>query len=98
VALNHGSYIGKSWAGAEEGPYQVVPYFFSDIGDWTWMEYVGPGDRDDTVEVRGSMNDDDFVAYYSNADGKLTACLAVNRGDELNAARELIASGGGVPA
>ncbi|HEX5197185.1 MAG TPA: FAD-dependent oxidoreductase [Gaiellales bacterium] len=98
VALNHGSYIGKSWAGAEEGPYRVVPYFFSDIGDWTWMEYVGPGDRDDTVEVRGSMDDDDFVAYYSNADGKLTACLAVNRGDELNAARELIANGGGVPA
>jgi 3-phenylpropionate/trans-cinnamate dioxygenase ferredoxin reductase component len=98
VALNHGSYIGKSWAGAEDGPYQVVPYFFSDIGDWTWMEYVGPGNRDDSVEVRGSMDDDDFVAYYSNAEGKLTACLAVNRGDELNAARELIASGGGVPA
>ena len=98
VALNHGSYIGKSWAGAEDGPYQVVPYFFSDIGDWTWMEYVGPGNRDDAVEVRGSMDDDDFVAYYSDADGKLTACLAVNRGDELNAARELIASGGGVPA
>jgi 3-phenylpropionate/trans-cinnamate dioxygenase ferredoxin reductase component len=98
VALNHGSYIGKVWAGAEEGPYQVVPYFFSDIGDWTWMEYVGPGGRDDAVEVRGSMDDDDFVAYYSNGDGRLTACLAVNRGDELNAARELIASGGGVPA
>jgi NADPH-dependent 2,4-dienoyl-CoA reductase/sulfur reductase-like enzyme len=98
VALNHGSYIGKSWAGAEDRPYQVVPYFFSDIGDWTWMEYVGPGNRDDAVEVRGSMDDDDFVAYYSDADGKLTACLAVNRGDELNAARELIASGGGVPA
>jgi 3-phenylpropionate/trans-cinnamate dioxygenase ferredoxin reductase subunit len=98
VAFNHGSYIGKSWAGAEDGPYQVVPYFFSDIGDWTWMEYVGPGNHDDHVDVRGSMDDDDFVAYYSNGEGKLTACLAVNRGDELNAARELIASGGGVPA
>jgi NADPH-dependent 2,4-dienoyl-CoA reductase/sulfur reductase-like enzyme len=98
VALNHGSYIGKSWAGAGDGPYRVVPYFFSDLGDWTWMEYVGPGNRDDAVEVRGSMDDDDFVAYYSDADGKLTACLAVNRSDELNAAKELIASGGGVPA
>jgi NADPH-dependent 2,4-dienoyl-CoA reductase/sulfur reductase-like enzyme len=98
VALNHGSYIGKSWAGAEDGPYQVVPYFFSDLGDWTWMEYVGPGNRDDAVEVRGSMDEDDFVAYYSDADGRLTACLAVNRSDELNAAKELIASGGGVPA
>ena len=97
VALNHGSYIGKSWAGAEDGPYQVVPYFFSDIGDWTWMEYVGPGNRDDPWRCAGRWTTDDFVAYYSNADGKLTACLAVNRGDELNAARELIASGGGVP-
>jgi hypothetical protein len=62
------------------------------------MEYVGPGNADDAVEVRGSMDDDDFVAYYSDGDGKLTACLAVNRSDELNAAKELIANGGGVPA
>ena len=45
VALNHGDYLGKLWAGATDGPYDVVPYFFSDIGDWTWMEYVGPGSR-----------------------------------------------------
>ena len=98
VALNHGSYIGKSWAGAEHGPYQVVPYFFSDIGDWTWMEYVGPGSADDTVDVRGSMADDDFVAYYTDADGKLTACLGVNRSDEVNEAKELLAKGAGAPS
>jgi 3-phenylpropionate/trans-cinnamate dioxygenase ferredoxin reductase subunit len=97
VALNHGGYIGRSWAATEDGPYTVVPYFFSDIADWTWMEYVGPAGRDDRVEVRGSMADDDFVAYYSDADGKLTCCLAVNRSDDLNAARELIAEGGRVP-
>ncbi|HEY0386911.1 MAG TPA: FAD-dependent oxidoreductase [Gaiellales bacterium] len=97
VALNHGSYIGRSWAGAEDAPYAVVPYFFSDIADWTWMEYVGPAGRDDRVEVRGSMDDDDFVAYYSNADGKLTGCLGVNRSDEVNAAKELIAQGGSAP-
>jgi 3-phenylpropionate/trans-cinnamate dioxygenase ferredoxin reductase subunit len=98
VALNQGRYVGRSWAGAEAGPYEVVPYFFSDLGDWTWFEYVGPAGRDDGVEVRGSMDDDDFVAYYSNADGKLTGCLGVNRSDEVNEAKELIASGGSVPA
>jgi 3-phenylpropionate/trans-cinnamate dioxygenase ferredoxin reductase subunit len=97
VALNQGRYVGRSWAGAEAGPYEVVPYFFSDLGDWTWFEYVGPAGRDDTVEVRGSMDDDDFVAYYSNADGKLTGCLGVNRSDEVNEAKELIASGGTAP-
>ena len=98
VALNQGRYVGRSWAGAESGPYNVVPYFFSDLADWTWFEYVGPAGRDDAVEVRGSMDDDDFVAYYSDPEGKLTGCLGVNRSDEVNEAKELIAAGGTVPA
>jgi 3-phenylpropionate/trans-cinnamate dioxygenase ferredoxin reductase subunit len=98
VALNQGDYIGRCWAGTEDGPYKVVPYFFSDLADWTWMEYVGPGSPDDSVDVRGSMDDDDFVAYYSDEQGRLTACLGVNRSDEVNAAKELIAEGGSVPA
>ena len=96
VALNQGSYVGRTWAGKEDEPYQVVPYFFSDIGDWTWFEYVGPGKG--AVDVRGSMDDDDFVAYYTDEDGALTACLGVNRSDEVNAAKELIAQRKGAPA
>jgi 3-phenylpropionate/trans-cinnamate dioxygenase ferredoxin reductase subunit len=88
VALNQGAYVGRMWAGKESGPYDVVPYFFSDIGDWTWFEYVGPGKGE--VEIRGSMAEDDFVAYYTDADGAVTACLGVNRSDDVNAAKELI--------
>ena len=62
VALNHGAYVGRTWAGKEDAPYTVVPYFFSDLGDWTWFEYVGPGKG--RVDIRGSMESDDFVAYY----------------------------------
>ncbi|HET7379934.1 MAG TPA: FAD-dependent oxidoreductase [Gaiellales bacterium] len=97
VALNQGGYVGKTWAGAESGPYMVVPYFFSDLADWTWFEYVGPASADDDVEVRGSMEDDDFVAYYSR-DGRLTGCLGVNRSDDVEAAKQLIVDGAGVPA
>ena len=89
VALNQGGYVGRSWAGKETEPYTVVPYFFSDIGDWTWFEYVGPGTG--RVDVRGSMDDDDFVAYYLDDDGAVTACLGVNRSEEVNEAKELIA-------
>ncbi|HLK44115.1 MAG TPA: FAD-dependent oxidoreductase [Thermoleophilia bacterium] len=88
VAINQGSYVGRVWAGKEDGAYTVVPYFFSDIGDWTWFEYVGPGTG--AVEVRGSMEDDDFVAYWTGDDGAVTACLGVNRSDDVNAAKELI--------
>jgi 3-phenylpropionate/trans-cinnamate dioxygenase ferredoxin reductase subunit len=97
VALNHGSYVGRTWAGAEHGPYDVVPYFFSDLADWTWMEYVGPAGHDDSVEVRGSMANDDFVAYYSDASGRVTGCLGVNRSDEVNEAKALIAHHQPVP-
>lgn len=88
VALNQGAYVGATWAGKESEPYAVVPYFFSDLGDWTWFEYVGPGKG--RVDVRGSMDDDDFVAYYLDDDGAVTACLGVNRSDEVNDAKGLI--------
>ena len=97
VALNQGGYVGKTWAGTESAPYMVVPYFFSDLADWTWFEYVGPASPDDDVEVRGSMEDDDFVAYYSR-DGHVTGCLGVNRSDDVEAAKQLIIEGAGVPA
>ena len=29
----------------ESEPYDVVPYFFSDLADWASLEYVGPGAR-----------------------------------------------------
>lgn len=95
VALNQGAYVGKTWAGKETEPYTTVPYFFSDLGDWTWFEYVGPGSG--RVDVRGSMENDDFVAYYLDGDDKVTACLGVNRSDEVNDAKELIASHRGAP-
>ncbi len=88
VALNTGAYVGRVWAGKESGPYDVVPYFFSDIGDWTWFEYVGPGSGE--VEIRGSMDDGDFVAYYTDPSGACVACLGVNRSDAVEGAKELI--------
>jgi len=95
VALNQGGYVGRTWAGKETEPYTTVPYFFSDIGDWTWFEYVGPGSG--RVDIRGSMADDDFVAYYLDGDDTVTACLGVNRSDDVNDAKELIASHRGAP-
>ena len=95
VALNQGAYVGKTWAGKESEPYTTVPYFFSDIGDWTWFEYVGPGSG--RVDIRGSMDSDDFVAYYLDGDDRVTACLGVNRSDDVNDAKELIASHSGAP-
>jgi 3-phenylpropionate/trans-cinnamate dioxygenase ferredoxin reductase subunit len=76
-------------------PHDVVPYFFSDLADWTWMEYVGPAYEWDEEIVRGSLEDGEFTVWYVNG-GKLAGALAVNRSDDLELARKLIASGGPV--
>jgi 3-phenylpropionate/trans-cinnamate dioxygenase ferredoxin reductase subunit len=72
-------------------PHDVVPYFFSDLADWTWMEYVGPAYTWDEEIVRGSLADGEFTVWYVK-DGRLAGALAVNRSDDLELARRLIAS------
>src|SRR3954452_8342111 len=41
VAIEQGKHVARAMMG-EKRPYDVVPYFFSDLADWTSMEYVGP--------------------------------------------------------
>jgi 3-phenylpropionate/trans-cinnamate dioxygenase ferredoxin reductase subunit len=72
-------------------PHEVIPYFFSDLSDWTWMEYVGPA-YDWTEEIlRGSVDEGKFTIYYLDGD-RLAAALSVDRSDDLEQARELIVS------
>jgi 3-phenylpropionate/trans-cinnamate dioxygenase ferredoxin reductase subunit len=68
--------------------HDVVPYFFSDLSDWSSMEYVGPGSGE--VVVRGSMDEARFTAFYLDGD-RVTAALTVGRSDDLEHARRFIA-------
>jgi 3-phenylpropionate/trans-cinnamate dioxygenase ferredoxin reductase component len=86
VAFNQGKTAALNMLGRGV-EHDVVPYFFSDLADWTWMEYVGPGSGD-TV-VRGSLEDGDFTAFYLD-DGRVTAALTVGRSDDLEHARRFI--------
>ena len=90
VAENQGKTAAKSMLGRDE-PFDVVPYFFSDLADWTWMEYVGPAYEWDEEIVRGSLEDGEFCVWYLQQ-GRCVAALAVNRSDDLELARELIKS------
>jgi len=70
--------------------HRAVPYFFSDLADWTSMEYVGPGSGEPVV--RGSLDDGDFTAFYVDH-GRVTAALTVGRSDDLEHARRFIVEG-----
>src|SRR5689334_5982006 len=87
VAFNHGKTAALNLLG-RNAPHDVVPYFFSDLADWTGYEYVGPGSGE-TV-IRGSLSDGDFTAFYLGDDGAVTAALTVGRSDDLDAARRFI--------
>jgi 3-phenylpropionate/trans-cinnamate dioxygenase ferredoxin reductase subunit len=91
VAIEQGKHVARAMMGAE-GAYEVVPYFFSDLADWASLEYVGPAERWDAEEVRGSLDAGQFSIFYSDR-GRVVAALSVGRSEDLDEARRLIAAG-----
>ena len=71
-------------------PHEEIPYFFSDLADWSSMEYVGPGAGEPVI--RGSMDDGEFTAFYLDG-GRVTGALTVGRSADLGHARRFIREG-----
>jgi 3-phenylpropionate/trans-cinnamate dioxygenase ferredoxin reductase subunit len=88
VAFNHGKTAALNMLG-QDVPHEVVPYFFSDLADWSSMEYVGPASEWDNEVVRGSVADGEFSLWYLK-DGTVQAALSVGRSDDLEHARRLL--------
>jgi 3-phenylpropionate/trans-cinnamate dioxygenase ferredoxin reductase subunit len=91
VAFNQGKTAALNLLGRDQA-HDVVPYFFSDLSDWASLEYVGPAFEWDRELVRGSFDGGEFSIWYLN-DGRLAGTLSINRADDLDHARRLIASG-----
>ena len=91
VARAQGAYAARSMLGETE-PYREVPYFWTDLGDWLTLEYVGPADTWDREEVRGSFEDGEFSVFYHAGD-RLVAALTAGRGEDLEEARATLAGG-----
>ena len=53
VAFNQGKTAALNMLGRDV-PHEVVPYFYSVLGDWGELEYVGPAHEWDEEIVRGS--------------------------------------------
>jgi 3-phenylpropionate/trans-cinnamate dioxygenase ferredoxin reductase component len=76
----------------ESVPYEVVPYFFSDLADWVSLEYVGPATEWDELVWRGDSDSGEFAVFYLK-DGKVAGALTVERSEDLAQARTLLAEG-----
>ena len=91
VAMQQGMHAAGSMLG-EGKPYEVVPYFFSDLADWAGLEYVGPASDWDELIWRGDRDAGEFAVFYLK-EGKVAAALTVERSEELAHARTLLAEG-----
>jgi 3-phenylpropionate/trans-cinnamate dioxygenase ferredoxin reductase subunit len=91
VAFNQGKAAALNMLGGDQ-PYDVVPYFFSDLSDWASLEYVGPASEWNREVLRGAIGEGEFSLWYVN-EGRVVAALSVGRSDDLEQARRLIVSG-----
>ncbi len=91
VAAEQGRHVARAMLGAE-WPYSEIPYFWSDLADWATIEYVGPAASWDEEIVRGDPGSGSFSVFYLDG-GKVAAALAVDRADDLDAARSFVAEG-----
>ena len=91
VAFNQGKTAALNMLGRDV-PHDVVPYFYSVLGDWGELEYVGPATDWDEEIVRGSTADGKFTNWYLTG-GRVVAALTVGRSDDLDHARRLLADG-----
>jgi 3-phenylpropionate/trans-cinnamate dioxygenase ferredoxin reductase component len=91
VAMQQGIHAAGSMLG-DGKPYEVVPYFFSDLADWAGLEYVGPATEWDELIWRGDREAGEFTVFYVK-DGKVVGALTVERSEELAHARTLLAEG-----
>jgi 3-phenylpropionate/trans-cinnamate dioxygenase ferredoxin reductase subunit len=91
VAFNHGKTAALNMLGRDV-PHDVVPYFYSVLGDWGELEYVGPAFEWDQEIMRGSLDDGSFTNWYLK-DSAVKAALTFGRADDLDHARRLIAGG-----
>jgi 3-phenylpropionate/trans-cinnamate dioxygenase ferredoxin reductase component len=96
VAFNQGKTAALNMLGRDV-PHEVVPYFYSVLGTWGELEYVGPAYEWDEEIVRGSFADGSFTNWYLK-DGAVKAALTFGRADDLDAARRLIVRGGALAA
>jgi 3-phenylpropionate/trans-cinnamate dioxygenase ferredoxin reductase subunit len=70
--------------------YDRLPFFFSDQYD-LGLEYVGHGDANDAVAVRGDLDAREFVAFW-HRDGNVTAAMNVNVWDVVDDLEQIVSS------
>jgi 3-phenylpropionate/trans-cinnamate dioxygenase ferredoxin reductase subunit len=90
VAAGHGRVAARNMLGGSK-EYEDMPYFWSDLGDWATLEYVGVGIGSGEPAVRGSLDGESFTAFYLDG-ARVVGAVTVGRSGDLDEASRLIRS------
>src|SRR3954462_14351669 len=90
VSLQQGQHVAGGLLGDPE-PYRGGADFFSDLADWTSLEYVGPAERWDEIVWRGDRDAGEVSAWDLDG-GKGAGAVSVGRSEDLAPARRLLES------
>jgi 3-phenylpropionate/trans-cinnamate dioxygenase ferredoxin reductase subunit len=88
VAFNQGKTAALNMLGADRA-HETVPYFYSVLGNWGELEYVGPAKEWDEEILRGSFESGKFTNWYLK-DGRVKAALTFGKPDDLEHAKRLM--------
>ena len=94
-ALKQGPAAGRNMLGKNE-PYEEIPWFWSDQYEHN-IQYAGYHTEWDELVVRGSTEEQNFVAFYRK-NGLILAAVAVNRRRDLRRSIPLIRDQVEIPA
>jgi 3-phenylpropionate/trans-cinnamate dioxygenase ferredoxin reductase subunit len=91
-ALTMGRFAGRAMAGADDGPYTHLPFFYSDLFD---TGYEAVGDLDSRLQTVSDWKAQfgEGVVYYLDG-GRVRGVLLWNVRGQVDAARRLIAEPG----
>ena len=91
-ALAMGKYAGRAMAGADDGPYAHLPFFYSDLFD---LGYEAVGDLDPRLQTVSDWKEPfrEGVVYYLDG-GRVRGVLLWNTWNQVDAARRLLAEKG----
>jgi len=92
AALTMGRFAGRAMAGADDGPYSHLPFFYSDLFD---LGYEAVGDLDPRLLTVSDWKDPfrEGVVYYLEG-GRVRGVLLWNTRGQVDAARRLLAEPG----
>ena len=88
VARAQGAHVARAMLGAGE-PFAEVPYFWTDLGDWATIEYVGAARGWTDEVVHGDVDAGAFSVFQLEA-GRVAGAVSVGGAGDLELARRLI--------